>query len=270
MYLGVVASYTGFELQTFRHRQRAAAQNRQRLLKLLHSRQLSLSQRVRLYRACVVSSQLYGLHATGVNAQILRELEAADARGLRAIARSPAHLYHESTTKLRQRLKVDSPTSTLRLILQRRCSNVVDLQLKAWFESEQRRSLDEGWTLTGKSQELHLTPEGIPGVACPDCGITFVNRRHMLSHQARKHRPDTDTCNSVNIAKTTKRTGEWYMQHAANGMPQCRHCCQKFTRFEGFKKHLRQSVLSCMAIAVPHPNARSTNHTILSKSAPLS
>ncbi|CAE7293615.1 unnamed protein product [Symbiodinium microadriaticum] len=63
----------------------------------------------------------------GVNAQILRELEAADARGLRAIAR---------------------------LILQRRCSNVVDLQLK----------------------ELHLTPEGIPGVACPDCGITFVNR----------------------------------------------------------------------------------------------
>ncbi|CAE7872675.1 unnamed protein product [Symbiodinium necroappetens] len=25
-------------------------------------------------------------------------------------------------------------------------------------------------------KELHLTPEGIPGVACPDCGITFVNR----------------------------------------------------------------------------------------------
>ena len=206
------------------------------------------------------------LHATGVNAQILRELEAADARALRAIARSPAHLYHESTTKLRQRLKVDSPTSTLRLILQRRCSNVVDLQLKAWFE-QRLRSLDEGWTLTGKSQELHLTPEGIPGVACPDCGITFVNRRHMLSHQARKHRPDTDTCNSVNIAKTTKRTGEWYMQQGCHSVGTA---ARSSPDLRGSRSICGKLVLSCMAIAVPHPNAHSTDHTILSKSAPLS
>ena len=137
-------------------------------------------------------------------------------------------------------MRVESPTATLRLLLKRRCSNAVDMQLKAWFE-QRLCGLDEGWTLTGKSQELHLTPEGIPGVVCPDCGITFVNRRHMLSHQARKHRQDPDTSYSVHITRQTKRTGEWYMHHAVDGMPQCRHCSQKFTRFEGLKKHLRQA-----------------------------
>ena len=238
VYLGVVASYTG--LQTFRHRQKAAAQNRRRLLKLLHTRQLSLSQRFRLYRACVVSSQLYGLHATGVNAQILRELEAADVRALRAIAKSPAHLYYESTVSLRKRLKVESPTTTLRLVLQRRCSGANDQQLKKWFEL-QLQILNDSYSMTSTSQELHLTPAGIPGVACPVCGITCINRRHMLSHQGRNHRPTTVTADSDVSVAGPRRSGEWYMQHAARGMPQCRHCNRLFTRFEGFKKHLRQA-----------------------------
>ena len=89
VYLGVVASYPGFEMQTLKHRLQAAASNRHRLLKILHSRVLTIHERVRLYIACVRSSLLYGIHATGQTAATIRMLDAYDARALRAISRSP-------------------------------------------------------------------------------------------------------------------------------------------------------------------------------------
>ncbi|CAE7235660.1 Pol, partial [Symbiodinium sp. CCMP2456] len=176
VYLGVVASYTGFELQALRHRQKAAAQNRQRLLKFLHSKILSLRQRTRLYRACVVSSLLYGLHAVGVTTQMLRDIEASDSRALRAIARSPAHLYHESTVKLRQRLQVESPTAILCKLLKKRCRVCADHEHRQWFQ-EQLDFLEHSPSDALPTPEVHLAPDGFPGVPCPDCGMVFVNRR---------------------------------------------------------------------------------------------
>ena len=108
-YLGIIASYDGFELQTCLHRQRAALANKHRLARVMHYRQLSLSQRVRVYVACVRSSLLYGQHATVVTPAVLRKLEQFDARSLRAIGKSPSHVTHESGVALRSRLRVDPP-----------------------------------------------------------------------------------------------------------------------------------------------------------------
>ncbi|CAE7439897.1 unnamed protein product [Symbiodinium sp. CCMP2592] len=184
VYLGVVASDTGFEMQTFMHRQKAAAQNRQRLLKLLHSGVLSLTQRVRLYRACVVSSLLYGLHAVGLTLPVLRVLDATDARALRAIAKSrPISIMSQ---KLRTRLSVPSPADMLTKLLRKRCLALHSDTERRWFQMQ----LDQ---LTGvssqemPSQEVFLTRAGVPGVPCTVCGVVCINRQHMLSHMARKH-----------------------------------------------------------------------------------
>ena len=88
VYLGVIASYASFEQQSCMHRVKAAMANRHRLAKILHSRSLSLRQRVRIYHACVRSCLLYAQHAVGVNGSVLRKLEQFDARALRAIAGS--------------------------------------------------------------------------------------------------------------------------------------------------------------------------------------
>ena len=109
-YLGVQVSYGSFEMQTFLSRQQAASSNRARLAKLLHSKQLSIRRRVSLYMSCVRSSLIFGLHATGLTDAVLRKLSATDSRHLRAIARSPAHITHESTAELRRRLRVVSPS----------------------------------------------------------------------------------------------------------------------------------------------------------------
>ena len=96
-------------MQTAKHRLQAAASNRHRLLKVLNNRVLTIHERVRLYVACVRSSLLYGVHATGQTTATIRLLDAYDARALRAISKSPAHVTKESTADLRRRLKVTPP-----------------------------------------------------------------------------------------------------------------------------------------------------------------
>ena len=59
VYLGIVASFQGFEMQTLKHRLHTAAQNRHRLLKVLHSRVLTMHERVRFYSARVRSALLW-------------------------------------------------------------------------------------------------------------------------------------------------------------------------------------------------------------------
>ena len=145
VYLGIVASYQTFELQTARHRVQCAMANKQRLAKVLHAQVLSLGYRVRLYVACIRSAMFYGVHATGLSEASLHRLDQADARAPRAVARSPGFLTHESTVQLLQRLHLPSPAN-------------------------------------------------LP-----------------------------------------------YSLHARDGMPECRHCGQRFTRVEGLKKHVKGS-----------------------------
>ena len=62
--------------------------NRQRVLRILHSRRIAVRSRVRLYEACVRSALVYGLDAIGLPIEVLRRLDSFDARALRGIAKS--------------------------------------------------------------------------------------------------------------------------------------------------------------------------------------
>ena len=173
VYLGIVASFQGFELQTLRHRLQAASQNRHRLLKVLHSRVLTIHERVRLYVACVRSSLLYGLHATGLTAPAIRKLEAFDIRSLRAISKSPVHIPKESNVQLRARLKVCTPTQCLDKLLLKRISTLPDVD-KPWF-SKVQQALEAANSQSTQTVDLHFSPAGEPGIPCPECGVAFCN-----------------------------------------------------------------------------------------------
>ena len=64
--------------------------------------------RLRLWRACVPPTLLYGLHIIRPTARHLQQLQQLSTRHLRAVARSQAHLTHESTACLHARLGVPS------------------------------------------------------------------------------------------------------------------------------------------------------------------
>ena len=129
VYLGIIASYTGFESQTFEHRRQAAlGWCKHRLGRVLRSKRLQLRQRARLYVACVRSSLLYGLTAVGVTGHVVRKLDQFDSRALRSLAPSPAFLSHESSEALRKRLNVSSPSKVLHQALERGIAKSSDAQ----------------------------------------------------------------------------------------------------------------------------------------------
>ena len=125
-YLGTVLSFGAFEMQTCRHRIRAAQTQRSRLLRYLHSGQLTLRRRTTLYNACVRSSMFYGLHVVGVTEPVLQKLASTGAKFTRALACSPAHILHETTADLLKRLGLQTPLQALSALLTRRISKSRD------------------------------------------------------------------------------------------------------------------------------------------------
>ena len=243
IYLGVVASYQGFELQTCKHRMQIAMHTRHRLLKVLRASNLTQKYRLRLCLACIRSTMLFGQHAVGLTPAVLYKLEQADARALRAISRSPSFLTKESTVALRRRLDVNSPREALCKLLQGRISKCNDEPSTCFF----REQLHIATARDADTISAALLPcaeqEGVP---CTVCGLYFINRRIMLSHQARKH---LETCTAKPVL-----TAEQYASQTVDGMPCCVHCGRKFTRVEGLKKHLRRLCRARTTVQAGCPN----------------
>ncbi|CAE7700026.1 unnamed protein product [Symbiodinium sp. CCMP2592] len=108
-YLGIIASYGRFENASLRHRIQAASLARQRLAKILHnSRYLSTKQRLSIYTACVRTVLLYGILHMQLTEKDLLLLHRRDIKYVRAVAKSPVHLTHETTEALLQRLQISS------------------------------------------------------------------------------------------------------------------------------------------------------------------
>ena len=241
--LGVVASYQGFELQTCKHRMQIAMQNKHRLLKILHASNLTQKYRLRLYLACIRSTMLFGQHAVGLTPTVLYKLEQADARALRAISRSPSFLTKESTVALRKRLAVNSPREALCKLLQGRIDKCNDEHSASFFREQLSIATMPVEGACTASLQPCVEQEGVP---CTVCGLYFVNRRIMLSHQARKH---PETCQAKPVL-----TAAQYASQTVDGMPCCVHCGRKFTRVEGLKKHLRKQCRACPTVPAGCPD----------------
>ena len=89
------------------------------------------------------------------------------------------------------------------------------------------------------------------GVPCDICGQYFTTHRHMRSHRARVHlkssNPSPVLVGSDGAVSKPQLSGvlptSAYRECAVDGMPACRFCkvrFTKFTRVEGLKKHIRR------------------------------
>ena len=232
-YLGVVASLGGFEMQTCKHRLRTGAQVRHRLLRVLHSAGLRVRQRAVLYQACVRSSFLYGQHAVGLTSGVLRKLEAQDAKNLRGITRSPAHLWHERSQTLRERLGLRSVHHMLEKLYRSRSKRSQDTESKHWFLDQWTWLRSADLSSSGDTGGLH--PAACSrAVACDQCGQYFSSMGQVRKHMRRTHGTEH---------RSARPTSPRWNRHMLDGMPHCRHCGKKFTRVEGFRKHIRKSCI---------------------------
>ncbi|CAE7872459.1 unnamed protein product, partial [Symbiodinium necroappetens] len=114
-YLGAIITYEGDCAEhtvAYRLQQTWAAWSRLRPA-LTSASAPALPIRLRLWKACIPPIALYALDCLPLHRRLLTQVQHALTRQLRAVARSQAHLTHESTDSLHHRLGVPLVQHTL-------------------------------------------------------------------------------------------------------------------------------------------------------------
>ena len=246
VYLGTVISYGAFETATLQHRCKAAWSAFGRLNRALRSKNaLALRTRIRLWNACVFSAAKYGLGSSGLPVRGLATITGLAMRQIRIVARSPAHVTHETNEALLDRLGIQHPLQTLerearqRIQLGRQNQSLLAIQperVTAWWDlvlGTFQRPEQTDFPKHGNSAKLveigHLaTAQQHP---CPECGVYFACQASLRCHRTRRHGQSPQE----EMATVRKR---YPMEHAVDGMPTCRHCQKSFAGWPQFAQHI--------------------------------
>ena len=267
VYLGLVISYHSLETASVSHRTRAAWATWTRLRPALTSASAPARDlRLRLWRACVPPTLLYGLHVVKPTARHLLQLQQLSTRHLRAVARSQAHMTYESTACLHARLGVPSVHALLLqalLGLRSRIDWAVQTGLETSGTLEhcdqlllalQRLPdpcLSSGHSASYVSANTHTeeTSSAVPGpdatsvsaapsvgslleFRCPTCSATFLDLRQLRVHQASHHQ--------LTVANRALGVPFEKMIHSCQGMPICALCHRSFGRWSILQDHIRK------------------------------
>ena len=150
-----------------------------RLYRFLVSKSLPIANRLCLWRTCVQTVLFYGLPAIQLDARCCSTLQTHVSKQLRSIARSPAHITHESNDAIRHRLQVtdviEQITSATLAKLAKARQHLADLQDPAvqqyWDTLEadcKSRSLRQPASVQSLTEVTQVIRQATP---CPVCGI---------------------------------------------------------------------------------------------------
>ena len=239
-YLGVKLSLGNFEDLTLKKRKQAARGSVMRLSKFLFSRKgLSLKHRVRMYITCVRSSLLYGISGVGITKKGLLEMRRFEIKHLRAIAKSPRHLSHESNADLYERLGIKECGEALKHLMQNRIESLerqsivypgkADIIL--WPKEKLNQLMEHQTSLNSQEVDATFGTE----VQCPQCQVLVSSLSALKTHFATKHGVSLIAAESLTLQ--SQRSID-IAEHSVDGAPVCRHCRHSFRKWQSFRKHI--------------------------------
>ena len=252
VYLGLTISYHKAVSLSVAHRIDAAWGSWAKLRPMLTSAFApALDLRLRLWRACIPPTLLYGLHVLPLTAKLLGRLQAVYTRHLRAVSKFQAHLTFDSMAAVHERLRVPTVKDILLNALEGLCLRV-DIAVEAGLEGADmpQYCLGLSQSLLGisdpsqsssaygapcSSSLLHghvPTDMGATQVQCPDCSSVFPDLRTLRVHQASHHK----------VTVATRNIGVPFdaLQHARAGMPICALCDKVFSRWSVLRNHIQK------------------------------
>ena len=105
-YLGLIISYTSFEKQSVKHRIGKANQRRWALAAMLHTRRMSISYKLNLWRSCVLSTMTYALHCLKLSEGHVRLLQRTMMKHIRASVSDQAFITGSTHNDIMERFHV--------------------------------------------------------------------------------------------------------------------------------------------------------------------
>ena len=243
-YLGIKISYHSFEQATMTHRLAQAWIAFRRLHVFLKHRQVPLRKRLLLWQTTVWTIAQYGLTSVGVDHVSASQLLSQVHRQLRMVARSPAHISHESNESLLARLQLTGPLQVLHAATSKRVQqsklDVGHLQpprVHQWWDLvllsfQLQPAADTQTRLTEVTQILRIRS------SCPVCGQEFPSNHAVNVHLGKKH-PEYRKPREANTTRKNRRDDS-AMEHALQGLPTCKHCRKSFCAWPQFFGHFSQ------------------------------
>ena len=266
LYLGVKISFHKISAPTAQHRQQIAAAAWHRLRPVLCKRSLlSLPHRIQIWRACIPATLLHGLLSSHIREEDFRRVRNVMVKQIRAVTRSPAHLYHESTASLLSRLNLPDPWDML--------VHEAEQQWAAW----QDRAAKNPHHITACSLEGDMMKSNLDRVCrmraqqgknevglcetqmcapklhvCPICGHEATTHRLNRVHQAKVHGMKAGNRVQLRFNRAI---------HAKQGLPICALCHREFHLWTNLEKHITTG--QCPGVAEGKIIAASANQTEL-------
>ena len=213
-YLGAVLSYQSMEALTLKERIRQSWSSFHRILPALRSNSVALQRRVSVWQSCVLSTLMHGLDSVGLAPGGSNLLYKHVVRQLRLVSKAPSYITHEDPAALLTRHRVDDPSETLRLRVQRRLTRCREghmallqpKQVHHWWQQLE----DNLRTANTDPQQLqHHRPMSVP------TRLIRILRIHM----ALKHKPSAPS-NESTLQPTRRKQSEMrrdFMQHPHAG-----------------------------------------------------
>ena len=245
-YLGAILSYQSMEALTLKERVSQSWSSFHRILPALRSNSVALHSCISVWQSCVFSTLMHGLDSVGLAPGGSTLLHKHVVRQLRIVCKAPSYITHEEPTALLTRLRIQDPTDTLRLRVQRRLSrcregHMAVLQpplVHSWWQQLESNLQSAA---SDPKQMLHQHPLRVPTrlvalaspvkpLPCPICGFYFPTKRALRIHAALKHKSEPPMNNPTPQPKPKPSPRPQsamrrdFMQHCLQGLPTCKHC----------------------------------------------
>ena len=242
VYLGVTLSYGAFEMQSVQHRVSKANQSFGNLKKILRvNGDLSVQNRLKVYKACVIPSLLYGIPAVGVTAGSLQTLSSTLAQHLRKVIRVKA--WGVTNHDVLRQAGVDLYAHLIHST-QLQCSKL-EMQPEGITEKLRAREISQQvmvYAEQDSTQHIHaLVSDQVPKVACPVCGLYFAGEHGVQMHIKAKHSQLNQDAKHVFVRS----------KHSLFGLPYCRFCRGRSWDWQALEKHVTEGacprIKACIA-----------------------
>ena len=237
-YLGAILNYHNFELETAKLRCRQANSNFAQLAPVLRTNsQLSQARKLEVYRACVWSSLVYGITATGLTPSVCRTLTSTAAMHLRKLLKiyDKGHSNHQ----VLQRAGLELLPNLERRLARQAHALQLDVGRDARLRHRESTRLEQIRAQLNIVQTQDITktiapqdPSGVAHVPCPVCGVYFNNVEGLHQHLHRQH---------AHVEQEAKIAFD-RSKHSLFGLPFCRFCRTRKSSWQSLTKHITQGM----------------------------